>query len=237
MIAITAIIPLRAGSKRIPKKNIKLLNWKPLFTYTLDEALKSKYINEIIITTDDEDVINICQNDYKNYVNNWKIIILRRDTELSQDDTSTVDVILDVLDKYQSIENIILLQATSPFRKVKSIDKAIELFIDNDYNPVISISKVKEYPFWQHQIDKNWYLKPLLGLQYYNTRSQDLPKTYIENWAIYIASKKDFIKNKWFYSEKTKPIILDRIEWIDIDEPLDFDFCEFLIANKKLWNL
>ena len=110
----TAIIPLRAWSKRIPQKNIKILWNKPLFCHTLDEALKS--INKIIISTDDKKVITILNNNYNKEIYSWKIIIINRDDNISKDDTSTVDVILDVINQVKDIENIILLQATSPFR-------------------------------------------------------------------------------------------------------------------------
>jgi len=233
----TTIIPLRAGSKRIPWKNTKLLWWKPLFTYTLDETLKSKYINDIIISTDDEKVIKICNNDYKNYLEDWKIKILKRDEKLSSDTASSIDVILDILDKNNYIENFIFLQATSPFRTSNSINKWIEIFIKNNLNSVISVHQTKEYPYWQHKINKNWFLEPLMWLEFYNTRSQDLPKTYMENWAILISNKDKFIKNKWFYTNKSTPIILNEIEAIDIDEMIDFEYCEFLLTNKKVWNL
>ncbi len=236
MIKLTAIIPLRAGSKRIPWKNTKLLWWKSLFTYTLDEALKSNMV-DIIISTDDKKVIEICNNDYKNYLENWKIKILERDKNLSNDTASSIDVILDVLDKNNYIENFVLLQATSPFRTYNSINKAIEIFKQNDSNSVISVYQTKEYPYWQHKMNKYWFLEPLMWLEFYNTRSQDLPKTYMENGAILVSNSDKFGKNKWFYTNKSKPIILNEIEAIDIDEMIDFEYCEFLLTNNKIWNL
>ena len=232
----TAIIPLRAGSKRIPWKNIKSLNWKPLFLYTLDSALKVDKIINIVITTDDEKVINILDKSYKKYLDSWKIIIINRDKKLAWDNASSIDVILDVLEKNKDIENIILLQATSPFRNYKNIKDAILKYENKKCNSLISINKVKEYPYWQHKIEKDWLIKPLLWMEYYYSRSQDLPKTYIENWAICIINKKSFINNKSFYTDKTIWFELNEIESIDIDEPIDFEYCEFLLNNWKIWN-
>ena len=236
-MTFTAIIPLRAGSKRIPWKNTRLLNWKPLFTYTLDNALKSKKINNIIITTDDLKVIEILNNDYKKELDLWILIILKRDEKLSSDKSTTVDVILDVIEKNNFIENIVLLQATSPFRNTKNIDWAIKLFKENDFNSVISIHKTKEFPYWQHKINSKWFLEPLMWLEFYNTRSQDLPKTYMENWAILISSKNSFIENNGFYTDFTKAFVLNEIEAIDIDEEIDFEYCEFLLTKNKIWAL
>ena len=185
---IAAVIPLRAWSKRIIKKNIKLLNWKPLFTHTLDNAIKSKYINDIIITTDDNDVINIVNNNYKNYLNSKKIIILNRGEKLSGDKIWTIDVILDVLSNNIDIENIILLQWTSPLRDNINIDEAIKLFFDNKNKNIVSVNKVNESPYWQYKINNKWNLENLFDEKYLTYRSQDLQYTYIPNWAIFIAS-------------------------------------------------
>ena len=229
----TAIIPLRKGSKRIPWKNIKLLWWKPLFTYTLDEALKSNYINDIVISTDDQEVIKICNNNYENYLKIWKIKILKRDKNLSSDIASSVDVILDVLEKNNYIKKFILLQATSPFRNCKDIDNSIDLFMKNKNFNVIWVKKVLDSPFWQYKIDGNWKLVNLFDKKYLFYRSQYLPSTYIPNGAIFISSKDTFIKDKTFYWKKIFPFIMDYKKSIDIDEPEDFEYCEFLISKLK----
>lgn len=229
---IAAVIPLRAWSKRIIKKNIKLLNWKPLFTHTLDNAIKSKYINDIIITTDDNDVINIVNNNYKNYLNSKKIIILNRGEKLSGDKIWTIDVILDVLSNNIDIENIILLQWTSPLRDNINIDEAIKLFFDNKNKNIVSVNKVNESPYWQYKINNKWNLENLFDEKYLTYRSQDLAPTYIPNWAIFISSK-DRIKNELtFYWKNIIPYIMNKEKSIDIDEILDFKYAEFLLLNK-----
>jgi len=229
----TVIIPLRAGSKRIPWKNTKLLNWKPLFLYTLDSALKVDDIKNIVITTDDIKVIDILNLNYKRYLDTWKIIIINRDKKLSWDNASSIDVILDIIEKIKDIDNIILLQATSPLRNEIDIKKSINIFEENSKENIslVSIKEVYESPYWQYKINNNWKLENLFDKKYLKYRSQDLSKTYIPNWAIFIKSKELLKKELSFYWNNIIPYIMNVNKSIDIDELFDFEYCEFLL-NK-----
>lgn len=227
---ICAIIPLRAGSKRIPGKNTKLLNWKPFFCYTLDEALESDFIDTIVVTTDDSKVVEILKNQYLDLLTVKKIIILDRDAHLSGDFVPTIDVILDVLDKISAIKSIVLLQATSPFRKTLDIDNSIKLFLNDTAYNIISFKMVEESPYWQWKYSQD-KLIPLFDDSFMLTRSQDLPCTYIPNWAIYVISKESLLLNNSFYWWKIKPYIMDEISSIDVDEQKDFEYCSFLLSK------
>lgn len=228
----TAIIPLRAGSKRIPKKNTVLLGWKPLFSYTLNAALKSKRIDNIIISTDDKDVIKTIWQKYHKYINN-KIVILDRDPEFSKDVSSTIDLIIkDIFKRKKNIDNVILLQATSPLRSHVDIDNAIDLFISSKKDSVVWITKAKEIAYRQYT-NKKWKLQPLLWTKYFHIRSQDLPKTFILNGSLYITNKKNLIKNSWFLNNNMIGYVMDNFSSIDIDEIEDLHYCEFLLNKKE----
>ena len=226
----SAIIPLRAWSKRIKNKNTILLNWKPLFTYTLDYAIKSKYIDKIIISTDDNNVIEIINKNYQHSLNN-KIKIINRKEEYSNDKSSTIDLIInDIFKKTEILENIILLQATSPLRTNIDIDLAIEQYKNNSAESLVSITKTKELAYWQYKIN-NCLLKPIMWKKYFNIRSQDLPETYLLNWAIYITSKENLLKYKSFLTNNMIWYIMTKNSSIDIDEIEDLKYCEFLLTN------
>ncbi len=139
-----AIIPARAGSKELKNKNMIKLNNKPMIHWSIIEALKSKYIKKIIITTNCRKVISYA----KKFKTNSKIQILIRPNHLAQDSTPMLPVIKNAI-KNQTLVNdknflgTILLQPTSPLRKRKNIDDACKLFLKNKPDSLVSITKIK----------------------------------------------------------------------------------------------
>lgn len=131
---ILAIIPARKGSKRVKNKNRKLFNGKPLIEYTIEEAKKSKYIDDIIVTTNDEIIYNLCK--YHNVIAN------KRPSKLCKDDTPSQKVIDYIKTLYPSYDAYVLLQPTSPLRNAKHIDKCIKVFIENDFDCVITVKEL-----------------------------------------------------------------------------------------------
>jgi len=228
----TAVIPLRAWSKRIKWKNTIILNNKPLFCYTVDEALLSKNVDKIILSTDDENVKNIANNRYKNDIVSGKIKLLDRDPEFSWDWASTIDLILnDICKKEKDIDNIVLLQATSPFRSHEHISESLEKFLKHDTDSLVSITTVTDNPFWQYFV--KWErIVSIMWDKYVWKRSQDLPKTYILNWAIYIINKNTLINKKSFITDNTFWYLMDKYHSVDIDTEDDLLYAKFLIDNK-----
>ena len=226
---ILAIIPARGGSKGIPRKNIKLLAGKPLIAYSIEAGLKSKYINKVVVSTEDEEIAEISKK--------YGAEVVKRPKELARDESPTIDAIKYTL-KFLEFEGyipdiIILLQPTSPLRTVDDINKAIELFLNNDCESVVSVSECKKSPYWSLKIEDG-YIKPILGWDYFlNKRRQDLPKTYYLNGAIYITTVKDLFKYNGFFSQNTDPYIMPEIRSIDIDESIDLKFVEFLLCKEK----
>lgn len=134
------IIPARAGSKRLRGKNRLILKKKPLVKWTIDFALKLNFVDDIILTTNDKFIVRLAKK--------YKIKILERSKKLSKDNTKTIDVIFDVLKKCENqnykIQNIILLQVTSPFRSKKIIESAYKKYlINNKKKSVVSVNDVK----------------------------------------------------------------------------------------------
>ena len=121
---VVAIIPARVGSKRLPGKNIKILNGKPLICYTIEEAIKCHFINEIIITTNDPEVISICQQ----YAYDPRILLVDRPEELAEDITPMYEVILHACEGYSWGLEVILLQPTSPLRDHTDIYMCHQLY-------------------------------------------------------------------------------------------------------------
>lgn len=224
---ILAIIPARGGSKGILRKNIKLLNNKPLIAYTIEEALKSKYIDEVIVSTEDKEIAEISKKFGAS-------IPFLRPKELSEDNTPGIDPILHSINWFKEngkkYDYVMCLQCTSPFRKVEQIDEAIENLIDNNGDSIVSICESEVNPYWMKKIENN-KIKDFLEQISFCARRQDLPKVYRLNGAIYLARTEILLKNKNWYTDNTLPYIMDNLTSIDIDNILDFKFAEFLIGE------
>lgn len=223
-----AVIPARGGSKGLPGKNIKLLNGKPLIAYTIEAALKSKFIDRVIVSTDDKKIAEVA------FKYGAEVPFLRP-KELSEDNSKSIDnfiYTIDKLNKYNNrIQSFIVLQPTSPLRKSKHIDEAISLFNKKDALSVISVV--------QSQIPLNWHKKILNSgvlVDYFencvnNQNRQEGEKVYLPNGAIYIFNFLALKKNYNYYNEKTYPYIMNEVDSVDIDTLLDFKLAELLIKG------
>ncbi len=154
MKEIISIIPAREGSKRIPKKNLKLLDRKPLIYYTLQEALKLRYLDRIIVSTEDEEIAEVSKKHGTE--------VIKRPKDLARDESPTIDAILHALDFLGKDgyvpEIVVLLQPSSPLRNGQYIDNAIELFLKKNCESVVSVCEIKHPPylglFWISKVYK-----------------------------------------------------------------------------------
>lgn len=215
-----AIIPARGGSKRLPDKNIKLLNNKPLIAYTIEAALKCNEISEVIVTTDNKEIGEIAQAYGANVPG------LRPDY-LSDDRASSNDVVKYLLnimrkDKQVDIASCVLLQPTSPLRTEMHISEAIQLYYEKDADAVISMSKENHPLSWNKYMSQDGVLGDILGY----------PKevSYYPNGAIYVLSAK-VVETGVYYTENTYGYLMDRRFSVDIDYEEDFDYCAYLLSR------
>lgn len=210
-MTIVAIIPARAGSKRLVGKNLLLLKKKPLIIWTIDFAKKLKFLKEVIVTTDDKKLISL--------IKNYDLTILQRPKYLARDNTSTISVILDILKKYKNkfktIDTILLLQPTSPFRSINIVKLALKKYF--------KFKKKKSIVSVNHTFNTN-----LKKFKFQNKKKYNL------NGNFYIVSKNFLIKNKSFLSNKhTFPYkIYSKKLQIDIDTKSDFNFAKKIIKKK-----
>ena len=223
---ILAIIPARGGSKGVPRKNIRELAGKPLIAWTIEEAKKSKYISKLILTSEDDEIIEVA----KKY---GCEVPFKRPKELAQDDTPGIMPILHGIETCPGYDYVLLLQPTSPLRNSEDIDSFIEFFLANDASACVSVCKTKESPYWMYHLNETENkLLPLIESNSSYYRRQELPVSYILNGALYIA-KNDWLKeNQTFLSDETIGYIMPTERSIDIDNLLDFQLCELMLVNK-----
>lgn len=226
---ILAIIPARGGSKGIPNKNIKLINGKPLIAHTIEEAIRSKYIDKIIVSTDDAEIAKISRQ-------YGAEIPFMRPPHLAKDDTPGIEPIIHALNWFKSnnqeFDYVICLQCTSPFRKVEQVDEALEKLMKSNSDSIVSVCESEVSPYWMKKIE-NGEMKDFLNDIPFYGRRQDTPKIYRLNGAIYISNIETLSKNKSWYSENTLAYIMDRESSIDIDDMIDFKFAEFLMKERE----
>ncbi|APA59239.1 acylneuraminate cytidylyltransferase family protein [Campylobacter coli] len=231
MDKILAIIPARSGSKRLVDKNIMYLQEKPLIAWSIEAAIKSKFIDRVVVSTDSFKYADIA----KNY---GALVPFIRKGMLALDSTPTFDVIEDVIKFYNSrqisYKYIILLQPTSPLRNEKHIDEAIELFFLKKANSIVSVCECEHSPLWTNVLSSDGSMDNFIKEDIKNLRSQDLPKYYRLNGAIFIAEISSYLKYKSFFMPNSFAYKMSTKESIDIDTEIDFLMAEILLNKKGL---
>jgi len=215
-----AVIPARGGSKGIPRKNIKELAGKPLIAWTIEEAKKSKYITRLVLSSEDEEIIEVAKK------HGCEVPFIRP-IELAADDTSGVELVLHAIGQCPGYDYVVLLQPTSPLRSVEDIDGAIERLLEEDSEFCVSVAESQESPYWMYKLNDN-QLQSLLENESITTRRQDLPVVYSLNGAVYIAKIEAFLKEKSFLTSRTLGYVMNNEHSYDIDNQIDFLICEII---------
>jgi CMP-N,N'-diacetyllegionaminic acid synthase len=228
---ILAIIPARGGSKGVPGKNIKLLNGKPLMAYTSEIALQSKHFTEVIVSTEDSQIVEVSKR------LGIKVPFIRP-MALAEDHVPTIDVIIHALNWYGNIniffDAVCLLQVTSPFRTLEFLDKAIEKFIESGCDSLVSVQRVPhEYnPHWTFEVNAEGNLKIATGETKIISRRQELPIAYHRDGCIYITKTEVLLKENSLYGKTTAFIESESEFYINIDTLEDWEKAEEMIQNK-----
>ena len=222
---VLGIIPARGGSKGLPRKNILPFANKPLIVHSINQANKSKYIDKLILSSEDQKIIDICKS--------YKIDIpFIRPKSLSQDETSGLDVVFHAVENMQGYDIVVLLQPTSPLRTFKDIDKCIEKLINRDVNACVSVVETSKSPYWMFELNEHENFIPVVKNTPLVSIRQNLPRTFGINGAVYVAKIDWYKKTKEFINEETIAYIMPKDRSIDIDTKEDFLFAEYLIEKK-----
>ena len=231
---ILAIIPARGGSKGVPKKNIKILDGKPLMQFTFESAKNSKLISDIILSSDDPEIIEIAKQLGLN-------VPFFRPSSLASDSASSIDVVIHAINFMEQkgffYDAVCLLQPSSPFREEGFIDLAIEKFKIQNTDSLISVQQVpQEYnPHWIFEKNNQGNLKIATGETEIIKRRQDLPESFFRDGSIYIT-KTDVIKQqKSFYGNSIGYIESNPDYFCNIDTFKDWEIAKIKTKtlNKK----
>lgn len=217
---ILAIIPARGGSKGLPRKNILNLGGKPLIAWSIEASLKSKYISQTVVSSDNNNILSVAKKQGAD--------IIKRPDEIATDTASSESVVVHVLDELgaDNFDYVILLQPTSPLRGTQDIDKAIKKLLENNATALISVCETDNKLLKAFKQDNQGYIKAVANNHYPFMRRQDLPNTYLSNGAIYIIKTDEFMKHKHFLADKTIAYIMDSVTSLDIDTEKDLKLGE-----------
>lgn len=224
------LIPARSGSKTIKRKNLKIIGNKPLIYWTIKEALKSKYISNVIVSTDSK----LIQNKALEFGAEAPFL---RPKKLSNDNSRTIDVIRHLVEYLKKknkndFKYIILLQPTSPLRTQIDIDNSIKLFLKNKKaTSLISVTEVNDnHPARMYYLNKIFLKKNPLSEKKDGVARQKLKPMYLRNGAIYIIKKKNISNN--FIGKNPIAYKMPREKSINIDDHFDFMIANFLLCKK-----
>ncbi|WP_162052373.1 pseudaminic acid cytidylyltransferase [Pontibacter pamirensis] len=216
-----AIIPARGGSKRIPRKNIKDFLGKPIIAYSIEAALHSGLFEEVMVSTDDEEIAAVA----KKYGANVPFL---RSSATSDDFATTASVLTEVLQEYATaganFEYGCCLYPTAPLVKITSIKEAFELTTSQQYHTVFPVLRYS-YPIWRSLTmvgDKALMNCP----EHLLSRSQDLPASFHDAGQFYWFNVKVFMEKQELFTNNTGAIELSELEVQDIDNLSDWKLAE-----------
>jgi len=215
------MVTARGGSKRIPRKNIKEFCGKPILAYSIEAALESNVFDEVMISTEDDEIAEIAQKYGASFP-------FRRSEEMAGDHAMTIDVMLEIIEEYRKIgkepKSVCCIYPTAPFVTAEKFKAANALFEKNDCDAVIPVVKFSFPPQRCFVIDGK-YMK-YKWKEYALTRSQDLEPYYHDAGQFYFVKTDALIKEHTLVPEKTTPFIMDEMEVQDIDNMKDWNIAE-----------
>lgn len=227
---VIGLIPARGGSKGVVRKNLRMIAGKPLIAFTIEAALKSRYIDYVYLSSDDDEILLSGKA--------MGVRLIRRPSEVASDTATAVDVVTHFLAEIPSqlVEQdpyIVYMQPTSPLRSARHVDLALEQMEVQASHTLVSVVEMSKSPFKSLSMDAKGRLQSLFDEKMSNARRQDLPKAYAPNGAIYIFRMSDFLDRGGFPSNGSVPFVMSEEDSIDIDTEEDIRYLEYVLREKN----
>ena len=224
-VKILGLIPARGGSKGILRKNIKVIAGKPLIAWTIEAALRSRFLDAVIVSTDDEEIATVARQCGAQ-------VPFMRPAALADDFTPGLDPVFHALSKLPEFDSVLLLQPTSPLRTTDDIDSCIDMAKKNSAPCVVSVSEPDVHPYWVYRLNDDQTMRALVETHEAVNRRQDLPLVYALNGALYFANSLWLTRQQKFMTDETAAYVMSPERSIDIDTPLDWKLAELLLREK-----
>lgn len=227
---ILTIIPARGGSKGLPGKNVRQLAGKPLIAWSIEQGLNSKYIQEVIVSTDSEEIAAVA-------LSYGAKVPFIRPAHLATDESSTADVLLHTIAELEKLgeryDFLLLLEPTSPLRETADIDQAIERLLETSgASSIVGISQVEsQHPSFCISLTEDGLLKSENNFAV--LRRQEIKPLFFYEGSVYLSEIEVFKEKKNFYHEQTLGYIMPKWKAFEIDDMTDFVIAEALINARK----
>lgn len=223
---VLALIPARGGSKGIINKNIIDLCGKPLIAYTIEAAVKSRYIDDVVVTTDSRRIAEVA-------LEYGAQVPFLRPEALASDTSKTIDAVLHAISTLENqgkkYDILVLLQPTQPLRNEDDIDSSLELCVEKK-GGVVSVSEVGDHPILIRQIDEDGILNKMLAVDS-TVRRQDMPTYYRVNGCVYVNNISE-VNEDLSFNDNRIPYVMPRERAVDIDEPVDLCVAAYYLGKN-----
>lgn len=227
---ILAIIPARGGSKGVPRKNIRLLAGKPLIAYSILPAKASKYIDRLIVSSDDAEIIEVA----KSYGCEAPYV---RPAELASDTAKALPVIQHGVrfcegQNGKKYDFVVYLEPSGPMRIAEDIDAAVESAVDNNADSVVGLVELEDANPVRVKKVVNGKIEPFCVPEPEGLRRQDQEKAYLRNGSVYVFRRDNLIENNSLYGVDSFAYIMPRERSVNIDEEADFLTAEYFLKKR-----
>jgi len=226
---VLALITARGGSKRIPRKNVRVLGTKPLIAWTIEAALNAPLVDRVVLSTDDAEIAGVARE-------RGCDVPFVRPAEFAGDHSSSTEVALHALEALEHAYRwLVLLQPTSPFRTAEDIDACIRACADGGADSAISLCPTERSPVVMFTIGEKSTIVPVVesDIDLQVARSQDLPPAYEINGAIYVVRTRHLIETGAFFDASTIAYVMPRARSVNIDTEMDFAWAELLLGRAS----
>jgi len=221
-----ALIPARGGSKGIPRKNIHPFCGKSLLQWSIDVALAASCVDLVVVSTEDQEIAEVARSCGAE-------VPFLRPNELAGDTTPGIAPVLHALDQLPEVSDVMLMQPTSPLRRVEDVEAIVGLRRKAGKESAVSVTPSDKHPAWMYRLSSEKLLVQLVD-ETKATCRQQLPHVYVLNGALYLASRSFLTQERCFFSADTIGYVMPPERSLDIDTPLDLLWGEFLMQQSHL---
>lgn len=228
MSKVLAIIPARGGSKRVPRKNVRLLGGKPLILWALEAASNASLIDRLVVSSDDDDVLQVTEAFGSECA-------LRRPGSMAADASPAIDYVKHALEQFEEhFTHFVIVQPTTPFMRAQDIDATIRLALESYADSAVSVSEIiQDYHPVKAKLLKGDRLYPYVEEEAGRMAYQDLPKVYSRNGGAY-CSKVEILNSGQVLGPDCRGYVMPRELSVDINTELDLAFAEFLVQTSRI---
>lgn len=230
-LRILGLIPARGGSKGIPRKNLRPLLGRPLIVHTIQAALQSRFLGNVVVSTEDLEIANVAKEAGAS-------VPFNRPKALATDAVPQIETVIDAIVRMEQIEGepydiAILLQPTVPMRSPDDIDAALELLVDSGSDSVVSFTRAMQcHPYYLYTLEKDRPV-PFVNLPDQNLPRQNFPAVYVRNGAIYATRRDVIMEQRSFYGQDCRAYLMPPERSVNIDTLFDLNVAELLMRQRQ----